>query len=596
VTPASLFNDPKARRFALMGAAGCLLGAIAGQLLLAATASHAPPVPSRLVCLLIDCSGSMDLRGPGGEMKVDEVKQAAIGFVERHNTPTDRIAVVGFGTAAQRAASLADDPHRLRRAIEDLRDGGSTAMDVGLRAAAEELDDLPDDLRGQDIPRGILLFTDGEPDNADATVAAARACREQRTKLVAIGTGDAKTDFLERLTGDRKLVFHVDAGDFDEGFKQAEKAIYGGSLVEAGGRRQSAVIELMRTAGWTMLVACALALALVVGQNLYMRRPPLSGREGPTAAIGGLVAGLVAGAVGQLLYELATASAGLPGVGALAGELVPLGRVVGWTLLGTLVGAGLASFVPNLDRRRAALGGAAGGLIGAVAFLLASQVSGMLGALAGAAILGAAIGIMLAWVEAAFRQAWLEVHYGSEVIRVSLGAVPVRVGGDGRACQVYARGARPLAYQYTLKDGQIECVDFATERSSIVAADSEQTVGGVRVIVRASHGMAANGAPSAAMRVSAPPPPRTAHASAPAPPDALAPGAKSPARTLAAPAPHAPAAPAIVTPRCAAARCSSAGRASTGGFTHRFAAEYAVAAIGQRSSRGASSRSSATTA
>lgn len=539
MTPASLINDPKARRFALMGALGCLLGAIAGQLLLAATASHAPPLPARLVCLLIDCSGSMELRGPHGATKIAEVKDAAIGFVDRHKTPSDRIAVVGFGTGTQRSASLADKPDRLRRAIENLQVGGSTAMDLGLRAAEEELDDLPDELRDQKIPQGILLFTDGEPDSTEATLAAARACLERGIKLVAIGTGDAKMDFLESLTGDRKLAFHVDAGDFDEGFQEAEKVMYGGSLVEAGGHRQGAVVDLLRTAGWTMLVACALALALVAGQNLYLHRPPLSGREGPTAALGGLFAGLVGGGVGQLLYEIATASAGSAGIGALAGVLVPLGRVVGWTLLGTLVGLGLAWFVPNLDRRRAALGGAAGGLIGAIAFLLFSLVSGMLGALAGAAILGAAIGVMLAWVEAAFRQAWLEVHHGSEVIRVSLGAVPVRVGGDGRACQVYARGARPLAFQYTLKDGHVECVDFATERSSIVAADSEQTVGGVRVVVRASHSMAAGGA--APRHVSTPPPPRAERPSAPAPPGALAPGAKSPARTLAAPAPHAPA-------------------------------------------------------
>lgn len=559
MTPASLINDPKARRFALMGAVGCLIGAIAGQLLLAATASHAPPLPSRLVCLLIDCSGSMELRGPGGMTKIAEVKDAAIGFVERHNTPSDRITVVGFGTGAQRSASLADKPNRLRRAIENLQVGGSTAMDLGLRAAAEELEDLPDELRDQQIPQGILLFTDGEPDNADATLAAARACLDRGIKLVAIGTGGAKMDFLESLTGDRKLVFRVDAGDFDEGFKQAEKVMYGGSLVETGGHRQGAIVELLRTAGWTMLVACALALALVVGQNLYLHRPPLSGREGPTAALGGLFAGLVGGAVGQLLYEVATASAGS------AGLLVPLGRVIGWTLLGTLVGLGLAWFVPNLDRSRAALGGAAGGVIGAIAFLLFSLVSGMLGALAGAAILGAAIGVMLAWVEAAFRQAWLEVHHGSEVITVSLGAVPVRVGSDGRACQVYARGARPLAYQYTLKDGHVECVDFATEQSSFVAADSEQTVGGVRVIVRASHSMAAGG--PAPRNISAPPPPRTQRPSALAPPDALAPGAKSPARTLTAPAPHAPtptpaAAPAAHPPAPSPSALPSSGGAS----------------------------------
>jgi Ca-activated chloride channel family protein len=535
-------RDPKLQRFAVWGAAGCLAGALLGQILLAATRSHV--VANRqAVCLLIDCSGSMLYGGSGKEggvgQKLHEVKAAAAAFVSRHRTPADRIAVIGFGKTVHRAAPLTDDAQRLQTAIEGLFDGGTTAMDLGLQAAAGQLGELPDDWRDGDVTRSILLFTDGKPDDGPATLAAAQKCRSSGMRIVAIGTGDAETDFLAQVTGDRKLVFSVDSGDFDEGFRQAEKAIYGGSLVEAGGSRQGFLSNLLRTAAWGLLAACGMSLALVAGQNRYLHRVALNGREAIVAALGGAVAGFCGAAAGQILYSVAAASANLPVLGALAPVTMPVGRLVGWTLMGLLAGWGLSWFVPNLAATRAALGGAIGGAVGGLAFLLALVVGDFIGALLGAAILGAAIGIMLAWVEAAFRQAWLEVHYGGkEVITVSLGAQPVKVGSDNRACQVYARGARPLACQFTFADGHVTCVDFATEKSTAIEIGHEQDIGGVRVVVRGSRAHT-DGVASPIQPAHAPPPgPKVAKPSAAAPPDAIAPDAKAPARTLTAPPPR----------------------------------------------------------
>ncbi|HWB08433.1 MAG TPA: vWA domain-containing protein [Pirellulales bacterium] len=536
--PAGWFADPKVRRFALWGAAGCLAGALMGQLLLAATRSHTVQ-GAQAVCLVIDCSGSM--RGD----KLSEVKGAAQDFVSRHGSSTDRIAVVGFDNRVYRECPLTDDVSRLQRSIEGLLGGGSTAMDLGLRAGAQELEELPADWRNSSVARSILLFTDGQPDDADATLAAASSCRSSGARIVAIGTGDARTDFLERVTGDRKQVFQVGFGDFAAGFKQAEKAIYGGSLVEAGGGNESVLRTLIRTGAWGVLAACGLSLALVAGQNRYLRRAALTGGEATVAALGGAAAGFCGAVAGQLLYSLAAATANLPGIGLLAPITMPLGRLVGWTLMGGLAGWGMSWFVPNLGANRAALGGAIGGAVGGLAFLVAMHVTGdFLGALLGAAILGAAIAVMLAWVEAAFRQAWLEVHYGKEVVTVSLGAKPVKVGSDNRACQVYARGARPLACQYTFGDGKVVCVDFATETSVAVEPGHEQEIGGVRVVVRGSRRAEKSGAtsygetiPGQVKSVAPPPPPKVSHSAAPPPPDAIAPDAKAPARTLSAPPP-----------------------------------------------------------
>ena len=551
---AASLKDPKLVRFAMTGAVGCLVGAAVGELLLAAT--RPPAGPAQAVCLLIDCSGSMLYGGGAGEgvgQKLHEVKAAAEDFVGRHNTPDDRIAVVGFGTRVRRAAKLTSDQAALRQAIEEMYDGGSTAMDIGLKAAADELTKSPD---AGDAPKSILLFTDGQPDNAEAALAAAKTCREQQLKIVAIGTGDADTEYLGQITGDSKLVFHADAGSFDEGFKQAEQAIYGGSLVEAASRSAGFWSSLVRTAGWTALAALGASLALAAGQNRYLHRAAFTPREAAVAAAGGIAAGLVGGAVGQLPYALAAASAALPVVGPVLGWTVaPLGRIVGWTILGALVGRGLAMFIPNLDRRRATAGGALGGAAGGIAFVLALVLGAFVGALVGAAILGAAIGLMLALVEAAYRQAWLEVHYGAkETITVTLGAEPVRIGGDSRACQVYARGARAVAYQFKLDGGQVRCVDYATETSSVVADGHEQEVGAVKVVVRASRAAARSGASSAAAATPggamAIPPPPAAHSqrpSTPAPPGAIKPNQAAPIK-LSAPPPPRPANPPASNP------------------------------------------------
>ncbi|HET6880240.1 MAG TPA: vWA domain-containing protein, partial [Pirellulales bacterium] len=321
------FRDPKLRQFALWGAAGCLAGALVGQLLLAATRSRA--VANRqAVCLLIDCSGSMGIDQPG--QKLREVKDAAIAFVARHSTPADRIGVIGFGQTVHRAAGINDDPAKLQSAIRELYDGGTTAMDIGIQAAANQLGELPEDWRDGGVTRSILLFTDGEPDNGPSTLAAAQQCRSSGMRIVAIGTGDAQTDFLAQVTGDRKLVFNVAAGDFDEGFRKAEKAIYGGSLVEAGGARQGFLTSFFRTAAWGLLAACGMSLALVAGQNRYLHRVALNSREATVAAIGGATAGFCGAAAGQVLYSIAAATANLPLLGALAPVTMPIGRVVGW--------------------------------------------------------------------------------------------------------------------------------------------------------------------------------------------------------------------------------------------------------------------------
>lgn len=228
---------------------------------------------------------------------------------------------------------------------------------------------------------------------------------------------------------------------------------------------------------WTGLLALGLCLALVIGQNHYLHRPLLSMKQAGVVAGGGLAAGLIAGGVGHVLFDLASQ----------VESLAQVGRLIGWLILGAILGKGMGYFIANLSGLRAAVAGAIGGLAAAFAFVgISSEVSEVAGRFAGAGILGFAIGLMVAIVEAAFREAWLEVRYGAKETRnVSLGVEPISVGGDASACTVYAQNAAPVAFRYKLDQGKITCEDVARGQSTTVQPGYSQVVGNLTVTVKA---------------------------------------------------------------------------------------------------------------
>jgi hypothetical protein len=279
---------------------------------------------------------------------------------------------------------------------------------------------------------------------------------------------------------------------------------------------------------WTALLAVGLCLALLAGQNHYLGRPAFAAGRVPLVLVvlGAVAAGLVSGSVGQSLYSV------LLSIGAGG-----FGLVVGWVLLGGLLGWGVSFFVPNLDRKKAALAGLVGGLLGAVGYLVWSEAANWLGRLAGAALLGFCIGLVVAIVEAAFRRAWLEVRYGArETVTVNLGPEPVKVGGDSRACTVWARGATDVALRYFVRDGRVICEDVPARSESVVGEGDTRTAGTVTLTVHTGATPAA--APPTPPRPSAPP--------RPVPTGGVTPPARP--ATPAAPPPRAPAAKAVEPP------------------------------------------------
>jgi hypothetical protein len=207
---------------------------------------------------------------------------------------------------------------------------------------------------------------------------------------------------------------------------------------------------------WTAILVGGLSLSLVVGQNWYLARPWLSLGQFAILALGSVLAGVLAGGIGQTLYALLSQVRLIPELGFLAG----------WVLLGGLLGRGVVFFIPNLSAWRATAAGGGGGLFGALAFIAVSFIGDVAGRFMGAAILGGAIGLMVALVETAFRRIWLEVVDGPRDIRaVNLGATPVTIGGDARKCTVLIAGAPGIALKFWENEGQVYCLDVLAEKT-----------------------------------------------------------------------------------------------------------------------------------
>lgn len=372
------------RFFMISGALGCMLGGLLSELWHAPTSPKPEPAAavSRDIALVLDVSGSMNDDG-----KLQEVKDAAQAFTGRQNLEKTQISVVGFGSDTHLALPLSKTVIDIRQAIGNLSDGGGTNMAGGLETGLETLKSSPK-------AKSILLFTDGVPeyDNvspAEArrqTLNAAQRVRSQGIQIVAVATQSADIDFLEEVTGDPKLVFLAQSGNFGQAFQEAQAAIEGlfGNSQTLGG----ALWESALRGG---LAALFLGAFLLVSQNRFSLRGRLT----------------------KDLTWVPWASGGLGALGGVAGQLVISSdgsRSLGWAVLGA--GTGLLLGLADRSRTlalRGAFGGFVGGLVGGAFFqTITSLVGAGVGArLLGFGILGAAIGFMVQWIQQTFKGAWL---------------------------------------------------------------------------------------------------------------------------------------------------------------------------------------------
>ncbi len=526
--------------FGTWGAIGCFLGALLfGELALALLMPGPPKKPEVDVVFVLDVTSSM-------QPSIDGVAQGVRDFAKAlggKNELDSRIGLVAFrdrvvGEEARvldfSGSPLTSDVERFRGEVAKLRaqggddfpetslDGIDKACSLPFRPAATKALVLITDAPPK-LPDGLFhKVADIQPVIAKAGVKQVHlVVREnQRAIYAPVQEGVVGQFFaLERAAR---------PGGFDDilpdlGREIAEEAIRGLQSGRQVGR--SSFWPLLFAIGvWTSTLALGLAWALIVAQNVYLKRGPLSVDDGLKGGLSGLAAGFVAGGAGQFLYQV-----------------VPYRpfQLAGWALLGCLVGTGMAFFVPNLDRKKALQAGAIGGAVGCLGFLLAAFVLGdFAGRVVGAAVLGLAIGLMVGLVETAFREAWLEVAYGpdgKEKRAVSLGPVPVTVG-SARDCKVWARDAEPVAFRYKYEAGKVTCEDVAAKKADLMGEGDQRSAGLVKLTVHLTKKPGGAGAAPATGSEAKPKPapappastPSTTRAAGPPGPIKTAPPAKAP--------------------------------------------------------------------
>ncbi|MCH8004966.1 MAG: VWA domain-containing protein [Planctomycetes bacterium] len=442
---------------AILGALGAALGALGGESLFLHEGKQVVQATPRSICLLFDVSGSMAKliggRAPvTGRTQLQELKQAAGEFLERQDLSLDSIALVVFSNDAQRLSKLSQDSDKLLRSLHRLNAGGTTNLGRGLDVAAEALARAAGE-------RWILLFSDGKPEGlsihgdpeAEALNAATRV-RDSGINIVAIGTGLADATLLRQITGERGNVIISDPQALAKAFRRSERVIRNRQMLASVPDIVDFKESVGRAAIWASLIAIGASLALVIGQNRYLRRRMLGIKELAVIVGGGVLTGLFAGTAGQSLFYFLS---GMPGSGAG-------GRIAAWVVLGFGAGLGMGGFVPNLSRSRAVAGGVTGGVIAGVIFLrLVPEVGDTAGRLVAAAILGLCTGMTLVLVESVSRKAWLVVNWArNERSTLLLGPKPIVVGSrkDAHICPDWEDDA-PVVAKIWMIDGVIKYED-----------------------------------------------------------------------------------------------------------------------------------------
>jgi Ca-activated chloride channel family protein len=517
----------KTTTFGLIGASGCLLGAVLGEPLFRLL-PKLPGHPQVDVLFVLDATSSMQAQIDGVQRGiVDFARQLSErGLDERIGLVTFRDELEGEPTEAVSfgGTSFTEDYVMFSRQVQAIRAVGGgdvpeSSYDALRFAAGQPFRD--------DATRVLLLITDAPPLLPDKqTSQMSEVIEDLRRRSVSqlhlvINQRDHNTyaPLQEHCSGE---VFDLSAvAGSDSGFERllpvlgeriAEATVRGLASSAAVGR-SSIPRHLSITAAWTGLVACGAALSLIAGQNRYLRKPLLTLAQGTVGLAGGFLVGGLAGAVGQMLGfapQFVDAGGDTTLTRGLNTSMTAAGILLGWALLGGLIGRGLAAFVPNLSSTPATKGGVFGGMAAAAGFWAMSSLVGDLpGRLLGATMLGFCIGAMIALIEAATRHFYLEVRYGlRELIRVSLGEKPVTVGGDGRICTVFApASSRPIVFKYWMAGQSVQVLDYSSERVQTVGDGDERAVGTVLLTVRSGVTAVSDARPRLGRASATPPPP-----------------------------------------------------------------------------------------
>ena len=154
------------------------------------------------VYIVLDYSGSMS-----DGRKMQQAKDGARSFAESAIEKGYTVGLVQFATTPYCARSPKTELHGFKTALDAWEPNGSTDMAAAIRLVIQEFSSL----HGTKV---LCLITDGQPNDAKATLAAGRTAKAAGIDIMAIGTDDADHAFLAKLTTRHELAVTVRREEF----------------------------------------------------------------------------------------------------------------------------------------------------------------------------------------------------------------------------------------------------------------------------------------------------------------------------------------------------------------------------------------------
>ena len=459
---------PKPILFGLLGALGCVLGWAAGEPLLKIIK---PPVPK---------AGEEASGQPAAPVLIfsNELQKR----LQREGAKTGDVQISLMWDNLDDLDLHCEDPSGVRIYFNHKRSSSGGELDVdmnaGGRSSSEPVENIYWPANG--APEGqYKVWVDyyGKKSRVDET-----------PYTVAIKQGGKVEKFQGTIRHKQEILVHT----FEMKKAPSPEKAPSPALAKLNERQPPSLKTTLVIGLWTSLLAVGMAALIVAAQNFLLRRALFNVKEATLVLGGGVLAGLISGAVSQHLFALGANSFAASLSEAEAERMLPLiiksGQVVGWSLLGALLGFGLAFFIPNLPKYRAGLAGLVGGGLGAAAFLLALAMAGEVsGRLMGAAILGLTIGLVVALVERLAREAALIVHWHKdERTVINLGAEPVIIGSSPEAHLYLSKqkGFPPITAIVTFREGRVQMENKLSNSTHTLAGGNKLQIGDLWVEIQ----------------------------------------------------------------------------------------------------------------